>query len=127
MVQPWKTARSQVTFQEGVVHINNTFNNCIISLTDMKGQVKAWTSCGSVGFKNSAKMKPIAAEKAAEELAQKALKMGFTNVVVKMKGMGRNKQHAVTSLSRAGLRIRQLQEITPYAYNGCRLPRKRRT
>lgn len=77
-------------------------------------------------MKNAQKSTPLATERAAEELAKRALKLGYTNVVVRLKGVGRNKQYAVQSLSKAGLRITQLQEVTSIPYNGCRIPRKRR-
>jgi small subunit ribosomal protein S11 len=77
-------------------------------------------------MKNSQKSTPLAAERAAEELAKRALKLGFSTVAVRLKGMGRNKTYAVQALSKAGLRITQLSEVTSVAYNGCRLPRARR-
>lgn len=113
--------------QQGVVYVHNSMNNTILTLTGVDGRVAAVSSCGTVGFKNSNKSTPLATEKAADDLARKALKLGFASVIVKLKGMGRNKQFAVQSLSKSGLRITQLQDITPIAYNGCRLPRKRRT
>lgn len=113
--------------QEGIIHIHNTRNNCHLVLTDREGNVKTWTSSGSAGFKNSGKSTPMAAEAAAAEIARRAVAKGFVSVVVKLKGTGRAKSYALTSLAANGLTVKQLQDITPIPYNGCRLPRKRRT
>lgn len=123
----WQGTAGHNNLLEGVVHVRNTFNNTIMTLTDPAGKVRTWTSCGMIGYKNAQKSTPIATEKAADELARKALKLGFYSVVVRLNGMGKNKQYAVQALHKAGLRISQLQDVTPIAYNGCRLPRKRRT
>lgn len=98
----------------------------ILSLTDTGGAVKAWTSAGSVGFKNARKSLPVAAEKAAEELAQKAIKLGYGSAEVKLKGVGNNKQYVVQSLGSSGLKLTKLMDVTPIPYNGCRRPKKRR-
>ena len=111
---------------EGVINIRNTFNNIILTLCDKSGNVKAWTSAATVGFRNARKSQPVAAEKAAEELARKALKAGYGSVAVKLNGTGGNKQYAVQSLHATGLRITQLMDVTPIPYNGCRPPAKRR-
>jgi len=127
---PRQVMRQRVTGRaavyEGIVHIHNTMNNIIMALTDEQGRVKASVSAGTVGFRNARKSQPVAAEKAAEELAKRALKMGYRSVVVKMKGMGSNKTVAVQSLNAAGLQIKTLMDVTPIAYNGCRLPNRRR-
>ncbi|KAG2447903.1 hypothetical protein HYH02_007357 [Chlamydomonas schloesseri] len=111
---------------EGIVHIQNTLNNIILTLTDKQGLIKTYTSAGVVGFKGSRKSQPVAAEKAAEELARRALKLGYSSVQVRLKGAGTNKQYAVTSLAASGLTITSLADVTPIPYNGCRLPKKRR-
>lgn len=110
----------------GTVHVYNTNNNIFLTLTDPGGSVKAWTSAGTVGFKNARKSLPVAAEKAAEELARKALKLGYGTVTVKLKGVGKNKQYAVQSLHASGLKLTRLMDITPIPYNGCRRPKRRR-
>ncbi|GAX78320.1 hypothetical protein CEUSTIGMA_g5762.t1 [Chlamydomonas eustigma] len=110
----------------GIVHVYNSSNNVILSLTDSVGAVKAWTSAGSVGFKNARKSLPVAAEKAAEELAQKAIKLGYSSAEVKLKGVGNNKQYVVQSLGASGLKLTKLMDVTPIPYNGCRRPKKRR-
>jgi small subunit ribosomal protein S11 len=112
--------------REGIVHVNSTFNNTIMVLTDRDSKVQTWTSGGTVGYKNANKATPMAAELAAKELAKRAIGLGFHSVVVKLKGMGKNKQFAVQSLAANGLTVSQLQDVTPIPYNGCRLPRRRR-
>lgn len=108
------------------MHINNSSNNIVLTLTDPLGAVKAWTSAGTAGFKNARKALPVAAEKAAEDLARKALKLGYGTASVQMKGTGNNKQYAVQSMNAAGLQLTRLMDITPIAYNGCRRPKRRR-
>lgn len=112
--------------QPGIVHILNTFNNIILTLTDMQGYIRATRSAGQAGYKGSRKSQPVAAERAAEELARKALQLGYSSVQVRLKGPGSNKQYAVQSLAAAGLRITSLADVTPIPYNGCRPPKKRR-
>lgn len=127
---PRQVIRQRVTGRaaayEGIVHVHNTLNNIILSLTDEQGNVKASVSAGAVGFRNARKTQPVAAEKAAEELAKRALKMGYRSVVVKMKGVGSNKTVAVQSLHASGLQIKTLMDVTAIPYNGCRLPKRRR-
>ncbi|KAI8475742.1 MAG: hypothetical protein J3K34DRAFT_365445 [Monoraphidium minutum] len=126
LVQPLRRGGPTVAAREGVVHINCSLNNTHIVLTDLQGLVQTYTSGGSVGFKNANKSTPLAAERAAAELAKRALEKGFFSVSVRLRGMGRNKQVAVQALAAAGVSVTQLREVTPTAYNGCRLPRKRR-
>lgn len=125
LVQPLRRGAG-VAAQEGVVHINCSLNNIFVVLTDLNGQVKTYVSGGSVGFKNAGKSTPLAAERAAQELARRALEKGFLTVSVRMRGMGRNKQVALQALAAAGVQVTRLSEVTPTPYNGCRLPRKRR-
>jgi small subunit ribosomal protein S11 len=126
LVQPLRRGGPTVAAQEGIVHVNCSMNNTFVVLTDLDGRVKTYTSGGSVGFKNAGKSTPLAAERAAGELARRALEKGFYSVSVRLRGMGRNKQIAVQALAAAGLGVTQLREVTPTPYNGCRLPRKRR-
>ena len=116
----------EVARQEGVVHIQCSLNNTILSLTDRAGNVKAVASGGSAGFKGGNKATPLAAERAAAELARRAQALGFHSVAVRLKGLGRNKQYAVQALAAAGVGVTAVHEVTPVPYNGCRLPRKRR-
>ena len=120
------TGSSSPSSLHGIVHIHNSTNNIILTLTDLNGQVKACSSAGSVGFKNARKNLPIAAEKAAEELAKKAIKLGFESARCHLKGVGNNKQYAVQSLASSGLRLTHLVETTSFPHNGCRMPKRRR-
>lgn len=127
---PRRIFRQQATgaavAHEGVVYISNTMNNITLALADERGDVKTTVTAGMVGFRNARKSLPAAAEKAADELAKRAIKLGYKSVLVKMKGVGANKNVAVQSLNAAGLRIKSLLDVTPIAYNGCRLPKRRR-
>ncbi|GLC38210.1 hypothetical protein PLESTB_001087500 [Pleodorina starrii] len=111
---------------EGIIHIQNTFNNIILTLTDHQGFIKTYTSAGIVGFRGSRRSQPVAAERAAEELARRALKLGYSTVSIRLKGPGNTKQYAVQSLAAAGLQIKSLADVTPIPYNGCRPPKRRR-
>lgn len=108
------------------MHITNTMNNIFVALTDQGGNVKALTTAGSVGFRNARKSQPVAAERAAEDLARKALGLGYGSVLVRLKGVGPHKQLAVQALHGAGLRVTGLVDVTPIAYNGCRKKKRRR-
>ena len=110
----------------GTVHVASTPNNTLLTLLSREGLVKALVTGGSVGFRNSGKGTPQAAERAAAELARRALGMGIGSVAVRFRGTGRNKQYAVSALAAAGLNVTSLEDVTPVAYNGCRLPRRRR-
>jgi small subunit ribosomal protein S11 len=112
--------------KKGIVHIQSTKNNTLITLTDLEGNTKFWTSAGSLGFKNSRKSTTYAAQAAAEELANKALNLGFSSVIVKIKGLGYGKETTVRALYKSRLIITKLIEQTPIPHNGCRPPKKRR-
>lgn len=112
--------------QKGIIHIFSTKNNTIITLTDLNGNTKYWTSAGVLGFKNSRKSTTYAAQAAAEQTAQKALNMGFYSVLVKLKGLGYGKDTCIRTLSKSKLVITKIIEQTPIAHNGCRPPKKRR-
>lgn len=117
---------SRADAQQGIIHVSNTANNILIALTDAKGDVKATSSAGQLGFRNARKSLPQAAERVADDIASKALKLGYSNVVVRLKGPGSNKVIAVQALHAAGLHIRTIIDATSIAYNGCRLPARRR-
>jgi len=110
---------------KGVAHIKATFNNTIISITDTAGEVLAWDSAGSIGFKGSRKSTPFAAQRAAETVADKVRRFGVREVEVRVKGPGPGRESAITALQAAGLEIRAIEDVTPLPHNGCR-PRKRR-
>ena len=121
-----KKPKLSKTLLTGVVYIQTTRNNTILTLTDKQGNTKAWASSGTIGFKNSRKSTPYAGQAAAEKLASQAVDLGYRSVIAKVKGIGFSKQSVVKSLSKAGLSIVQVQDITPLAHNGCRPPKKRR-
>ncbi len=111
---------------EGVVHINSTFNNTIISISDNVGNVVAWSSAGSVGFKGSRKGTPFAAQLAADAAAKKAQESGMRSVQVEVKGPGAGRESALRSLQGAGFNISIIRDVTPIPHNGCRAPKRRR-
>ncbi len=110
----------------GVVHIRATFNNTIISITDLSGNVVSWASGGMTGFKGSRKSTPFAAQLAAEKCAQKAKAQGMKQVEVMVKGPGAGREAAIRSLQAAGLAVNLIRDCTPIPHNGCRPPKRRR-
>ena len=111
---------------EGVAHIKATFNNTLITLADKNGNAIAWSSAGALGFKGSRKNTPYAATQAADKVAQEAMSMGLSTIVVKIKGPGGGREAAVRGLQAAGLKVTKILDITPIPHNGCRPPKKRR-
>ena len=112
--------------QTGVAHISATFNNTIVSITDVSGNVVAWSSAGTCGFKGSRKSTPFAAQLAAEDAAKKAMEHGVRNVTVYVNGPGSGRESAITAMQAAGLNVKQIEDVTPLPHNGCRPPKKRR-
>ncbi len=110
----------------GIAHIQSTFNNTIITITDMSGNVVAWSSPGSKGFKGSRKGTPFAAQLAAEDAARKAMGHGMRTVEVYIKGPGGGREAALRSLQAAGFKISLIKDVTPIPHNGCRPPKRRR-
>jgi small subunit ribosomal protein S11 len=110
----------------GVVHIQSTFNNTIISITDPAGNVIAWSSSGGQGFKGSRKSTPFAAQMAAEAAVKKAIEFGMRNVEVYVKGPGSGRESALRSLQAAGFNVMMIKDVTPIPHNGCRPPKRRR-
>ena len=111
--------------QTGVAHISATFNNTIVSITDVSGNVVAWSSAGTCGFKGSRKSTPFAAQVAAEDAAKKAMEHGMRTLEVEVAGPGSGRESALRSLQSAGFTITSIRDVTPIPHNGCR-PRKRR-
>ena len=111
---------------QGQVHIQSTFNNTIVTVTDLQGNTIAWTSTGGAGFKGSRKSTPYAAQLAATQAAKQAMDAGMREADVFVKGPGPGRESAVRSLQAAGLRVRSITDITPIPHNGCRPPKKRR-
>jgi len=110
----------------GIVHIKASFNNTLITISDINGDTLCRDSAGTVGFKGSRKSTPFAAQRAAEKCANVAKKYGVNEVEVKVKGAGSGRESAITSLQAAGLRISSIEDITPIPHNGCRPKKKRR-
>jgi small subunit ribosomal protein S11 len=110
----------------GVAHVQASFNNTIVTITDMDGAVVTWASAGKVGFKGSRKSTPFAAQVAAESSAREALNMGMKRVEVWVKGPGAGREAAIRSLQAAGLEISAIKDVTPIPHNGCRPPKRRR-
>ncbi len=111
---------------QGQVHIQSTFNNTIVTVTDPTGNTLAWTSTGSVGFKGSRKSTPYAAQMAAAQAAKAAMDTGMREADVFLKGPGPGREAAIRSLQTTGLRVRSITDVTPIPHNGCRPPKKRR-
>jgi len=110
----------------GEAHINATFNNIIISLTNLSGQVISWSSAGKMGFRGSKKNTPYAAQMAASDAAKVALDAGLKRVDVFVKGPGSGREGAIRALSQSGIEVNMIKDITPLPHNGCRPPKKRR-
>ena len=110
---------------KGVAHIKATFNNTMITITDLNGEALCWDSAGTVGFKGARKATPFAATRAAERVASKAKRMGVREVEVRVKGPGSGRESAITGLSSSGLLVTAVEDHTPIPHNGCR-PRKQR-
>jgi small subunit ribosomal protein S11 len=110
----------------GVAHIQATFNNTIVSITDADGGVVGWASAGKVGFKGSRKSTPFAAQLAAEDAAKQVLTLGMRKVEVRVTGPGAGREAAIRSLSATGLEVQAIRDVTPIPHNGCRAPKRRR-
>jgi small subunit ribosomal protein S11 len=130
---PAKTARKKVVKKKekrvvhnGLVHVQATFNNTIITISDPEGNTISWSSAGSLGFRGSRKGTPFAAQQAALTAANKANEVGLRTVEVRVSGPGSGRESAVRALSTAGLEVRTIRDATPIPHNGCRPPKKRR-
>ena len=110
----------------GVAHIQSTFNNTIITLTDTRGEAISWASAGSVGFKGTKKGTPFAAQLASENAARKAQEHGLKRVDVMVKGPGSGRETAIRALAQVGLEVSLIRDVTPLPHNGCRAPKRRR-
>src|SRR5690625_237202 len=118
--------RVKKTIETGVAHIHSTFNNTIVTITDLQGNVIGWSSAGALGFKGSRKSTPFAAQMAAETAAKAALETSMKNLEVSVKGPGAGREAAIRSLQAAGLEITAIRDVTPVPHNGCRPPKRRR-
>ncbi len=122
--QPKKKLKAHVT--SGIAHIQATFNNTVVTITDKQGNTLCWSSTGVAGFSGSKKATPFAAQVAAEDAAKKALNMGIREVEVFVKGPGSGRESAIRALQAAGLTITLIRDVTPVPHNGCRPPKRRR-
>jgi small subunit ribosomal protein S11 len=118
--------RERREVRTGIAHVQATFNNTIVTLTDLAGNVVAWASAGSTGFKGSRKSTPFAAQTAADAAARKAMEYGLKQVEVFVKGPGAGREAAIRSLQAVGLDISAIHDVTPIPHNGCRPPKRRR-
>ena len=116
----------KVVEAEGVAHIQATFNNTTITITDPRGNTVSWGSAGKAGFKGSKKSTPFAATVASEQCAKEAMTAGVRRVHVRVQGPGSGRESAVQALAAAGLTVRSITDVTPIAHNGCRPPKRRR-
>ena len=123
-----KTRRKKVkkNIQVGVVHIQSTFNNTIVSITDTKGNLVSWASAGGLGFKGNRKSTPYAAQMTADKAAKTSMEHGLKSVAVLVKGPGAGREAAIRALQSAGLEISMIKDVTPIPHNGCRPPKRRR-
>ena len=128
MAKPKKKTkkREKKNIAHGAAHIKSTFNNTIIAITDIEGNVLSWASAGNVGFKGSRKSTPFAAQLAAENAGRKAQEHGVRKVDVFVKGPGSGRETAIRSLQATGLEVGLIQDVTPVPHNGCRPPKRRR-
>lgn len=126
MAQKGKRKKERRQIPVGVAHIQSTFNNTIVTISDAQGNVLAWSSAGTTGFKGSRKGTPFAAGLAAEAAARKAMEHGLKQVEVYVKGPGAGREAAIRSLQTAGLEVALIRDVTPIPHNGCRPPKRRR-
>ena len=118
--------RERKNITSGVAHVNATFNNTLITITDAQGNAISWSSAGGMGFKGSRKSTPYAAQVAAESAAQKAQEHGMKTLEVNVKGPGSGRESALRALQAAGFNITAIRDVTPIPHNGCRPPKQRR-
>ncbi len=130
MAKPAKGAKTKKKVKKnigtGIAHVQSTFNNTIVSVTDLAGNVVAWSSAGSRGFKGSRKSTPFAAQLAAEEAARRAQEHGMSTVAIFVSGPGAGRESALRAFQTAGMRVTLIRDVTPIPHNGCRPPKRRR-
>ncbi|MGN0605181.1 MAG: 30S ribosomal protein S11 [Oscillospiraceae bacterium] len=118
--------RERKNIESGAVHIQSTFNNTIVTISDTQGNVISWASAGELGFRGSKKSTPFAAQSAAETAAKAAMEHGLKSVEVYVKGPGSGREAAIRALQTVGLEVRMIKDVTPIPHNGCRPPKRRR-
>ena len=121
-----KSKKVRRNIGKGIAHVKATFNNTLVTITDVNGETLCQSSAGQIGFKGSRKSTPFAATRAAEECASKAKKYGLSEVEVRVRGAGSGRESAVTALQNAGLKVTAIEDHTPIPHNGCRPKKKRR-
>ena len=121
-----RKAKERKNISAGVAHIQATFNNTIVTITDAVGNVISWSTCGAKGFKGSRKSTPFAAQMAAEDAVKKAQEHGLRTVEVHVKGPGSGRESALRAIQAAGLAVTVIKDVTPIPHNGCRPPKRRR-
>ncbi|MFP7495377.1 30S ribosomal protein S11 [Terribacillus saccharophilus] len=124
--QQTRKRRVKKNIETGIAHIRSTFNNTIVTITDVQGNVISWSSSGSLGFKGSRKSTPFASQMAAEAAAKGAVENGMKTLEVTVKGPGAGREAAIRSLQAAGLEVTAIRDVTPVPHNGCRPPKRRR-
>ncbi len=118
--------REKKNIPMGIVHVNATFNNTLITITDMEGNTVVWGTSGAAGFKGTRKGAPFAAQVCAKDVAEKAMEHGMREVEVRVKGPGSGRESVIRSIQAVGLKIRSIRDVTPVPHNGCRPPKRRR-
>jgi small subunit ribosomal protein S11 len=118
--------KSKKNVLNGVVHVQATFNNTLITITDVSGNVLAWSTAGARGFKGSRKSTPFAAQVAAGDAAAKAMEHGLKNVTIRVSGPGAGRESALRAIASSGLKVSEIRDVTPIPHNGCRPPKRRR-
>ena len=121
-----KKRRERKNIEKGSVHIQSTFNNTIVTISDTEGNAISWASAGELGFKGSRKSTPFAAQSASETAAKAAMEHGLKSVEVYVKGPGAGRESAIRALETVGLQITMIKDVTPVPHNGCRPPKRRR-
>ena len=121
-----KKRRERKNIEKGAAHIHSSFNNTIVTITDLKGNALSWASAGGLGFRGSRKSTPFAAQSASETAAKAAMEHGLKTVEVYVKGPGSGREAAIRSLQAAGLEVSMIKDVTPIPHNGCRPPKRRR-
>ena len=121
-----KKKKSKKNILTGVVHVQATFNNTLITITDASGNVLSWSSAGARGFKGSRKSTPFAAQVAAGDAAAKAMEHGLKNVTIRVSGPGAGRESALRAIASSGLKVSEIRDVTPIPHNGCRPPKRRR-
>ncbi|MFW5875959.1 MAG: 30S ribosomal protein S11 [Myxococcota bacterium] len=130
MAKPAKSAKGKKKVRKnvgsGIAHVQSTFNNTIITITDLNGNVVSWSTAGARGFKGSRKSTPFAAQLAAEDAARKAADHGVSSVAIFVKGPGSGRESALRAFANVGIRVTLIRDVTPIPHNGCRPPKRRR-